>query len=199
MKVETREYKGYQISIETDDYPSNPRKEWDNMAHMVCWHRHYDLGDKHDFDSPEDFQEYMKENKVLVFPLYLYDHSGITISMAPFSCPWDSGQVGYIYVTYAELRKEYCTKKVTKSVIEKATRVLRGEVEVYDAYITGEVFGWTIGNDEDENIDSCWGYYGTSEIDYMFQEAKSSIDYHIEQAKQEQEKENFKNEMLMTA
>ena len=32
--------------------------------------------------------------KFLMLPLYLYDHSGITMNTTGFSCPWDSGQVG---------------------------------------------------------------------------------------------------------
>jgi hypothetical protein len=39
------------------------------------------------------------EDKVCIKDLYLYDHSGITISTSPFSCGWDSGQVGFIYLT----------------------------------------------------------------------------------------------------
>lgn len=34
--------------------------------------------------------------KFLMLPLYLYDHSGITMNTTGFSCPWDSGQVGWI-------------------------------------------------------------------------------------------------------
>jgi hypothetical protein len=37
---------------------------------------------------------------LVILPLYLYDHGGITISCSPFSCPWDSGQVGWIYADY---------------------------------------------------------------------------------------------------
>ena len=37
--------------------------------------------------------------KYVILPLYLYDHSGITMSTGPFSCPWDSGQVGWIYAS----------------------------------------------------------------------------------------------------
>ena len=32
-------------------------------------------------------------------PLYLFDHSGITMNTSGFSCPWDSGQVGWIFCT----------------------------------------------------------------------------------------------------
>lgn len=44
--------------------------------------------------------------KFIILPLYLYDHGGITISTRPFSCPWDSGQVGYIYASKDKFRKE---------------------------------------------------------------------------------------------
>ncbi len=38
-------------------------------------------------------------DKYIILPLFLYDHSGITMSTGPFSCPWDSGQVGWIYAS----------------------------------------------------------------------------------------------------
>jgi hypothetical protein len=43
------------------------------------------------------------ERTVVVLPLYLYDHSGLTISTSPFSCRWDSGQVGYIHTTFEQV------------------------------------------------------------------------------------------------
>lgn len=38
-------------------------------------------------------------DKYVILPLFLYDHSGITMSTSVFSCPWDSGQVGWIYAS----------------------------------------------------------------------------------------------------
>jgi len=179
MEYETRKYKGYTIKIELVDYPPNPREEWENLGHMVCWHRRYDLGDKHNFDSPEDFQEYIKNNKCVVLPLFLYDHSGITMSTRSFSCPWDSGQVGYIYLTYEEIRKEMDKLNLTKKDIERAKALLESEVKIYDSYLRGEVFGWVISNEIEDHINSCWGYYGTGEIEHMVSEAKNAIDYDI--------------------
>lgn len=37
--------------------------------------------------------------KYVILPLYLYDHGSITMSTGAFSCPWDSGQVGWIYAS----------------------------------------------------------------------------------------------------
>lgn len=44
--IHTEEYKGYIINVFQDDNPESPR-EWDNLGAMYCFHRHYNLGDKH--------------------------------------------------------------------------------------------------------------------------------------------------------
>ncbi len=46
----------YELRIYRDEHADSPR-EWENMGKMVCWHRRYTLGDKHDYDSPQDFYE----------------------------------------------------------------------------------------------------------------------------------------------
>ena len=183
-------YKGCKIKIVQDDMPENPRVDWDNLGHMVCWHRHYELGDNHDFKEPIDFKNYTedKENKVrFILPLFLYDHSGITMSTNnsayPFNCRWDSGQVGWIFVTDYDIKKEFGVKRITKKVIEKARSILLNEVETYDCFIRGDVVGW-IAEDKNGNvIDSCYGYFGLEESakNGIIEEAKSSIDYYIKE------------------
>ena len=144
-------------------------REWDNLGTMVCWHRRYDLGDKHDFNDPEDFYEWLKDNKSVVLPLYLYDHSGITMSTSnsryPFTCPWDSGQVGYIYVTYEQIREEYGYKLITQKRYEQIAGYLRNEITEYDNYLTGNVYWFNVfcdicDPDHEESIDSCGGFNG---------------------------------------
>lgn len=49
----------YKLTVEYDDDPINPRKDYDNFGHMICWHREYNLGDGHDFDEPRDLLEQM--------------------------------------------------------------------------------------------------------------------------------------------
>jgi hypothetical protein len=131
------------LEIYQDEVAMDPR-EWDNVGTMVCWHNRYNLGDKHEFNNPEEFRTYFskKKNKVLcVLPLYLYDHSGITMSTAPFSCPWDSGQVGWIYTTREQINKlgiKLPRKRETWK--QKLQEYLEAEVEVYDQYLTGDVY-----------------------------------------------------------
>lgn len=154
------------IHIELD--PESPR-EWDNLGKMVCWHKRYQLGDKHNYKNTQEFQDSIDVQKIVVLPLYLYDHSGITMRTYPFENHWDSGQVGYIYATHEDIRKEFNTKRITEKAIEKTKKILRGEVEIYDLYLTGQVFGYiveklikceTCGHIAREHIDSCWGFYG---------------------------------------
>jgi len=87
----------------------------------------------------ELIQAWMEEN-LCILPLYLYDHSGITMSTSRFGCPWDSGQVGYIYLTREKYEKELAREFTVKAACE----ILTGEVETYDYYLTGEVYGKTL-------------------------------------------------------
>ena len=120
------EYKGHIIKIETDDCPPNPRTEFDNCCKMVCFHKDYKLGDEKDYNRSDynSWDELEKdiikqENAVIILPLYLYDHSGITISITPFSCRWDSGQVGFVYMTRESIKNDFGIKRLTKKVLTK--------------------------------------------------------------------------------
>ena len=180
--IEEQNYKGYNIKIYQDEDPLNPRTEWDNFGHMVCFHGRYTLGDKHTM-SIEDVKDILGRSDVVALPLYLYDHSGITMSCKPFSCPWDSGQVGIIYVTYEEIKKEFSIQKVTPKYIEKIRKVLMNEVETYDKYLRGDVLGYVIEKDG-RDIDSCWGFYDS--VEYLVTECQSHIDYDIENEDKQQ-------------
>ena len=97
--IESFEHNGLTIEIYQDDYIPNPR-EWDNLGKMICFHDRYTLGDKHDFTT-ESLEAFLTENddKLFYLPIYAYEHGNITINTKPFFCPWDSGKVGYIYIT----------------------------------------------------------------------------------------------------
>ena len=161
------------VKVLRDEDPMSPR-DADNLGVMACWHRRYNLGD---VQPKQDPQEWLKENAPkgsIVLPLYLYDHSGITMSTGSFGDPWDSGQVGYIVATPEKIRECYMVKRITKAIRAKAEAVLKQEVQTYDDFITGNVWGYTIesvkncescgqktcGDDEIPVDDSCWGFFG---------------------------------------
>lgn len=148
-----------------DDGGFNPRTDYDNMGHMVYAHRRYSLGDER--LSADEIQERIASlpKGSIVLPLYLYDHSGITMSTGSFSCPWDSGQVGWIYATPEKIREAYMVKKATAKHREKAKAVLEGEVRTFDAYIRGDVWGFTIADEGGKIAESCGGFICTGTAD----------------------------------
>ena len=157
------------LKIHSDPFPESPR-EWDNLGTMVYGHRKYCLGDKqarnleHYTDWDNWFEGEIGSKNAIALPLYLYDHSGLVINTTPFSCPWDSGQVGWIYAKKENIRKEYNKKRVSKKMAEKVKEVLRGEVEVFNDYIRGNIYGYTLNDISGKEIDSCWGFYGNDFI-----------------------------------
>jgi len=177
--VDTITHRGYTINVYPDSDPYDPRAEWDNLGTMVCFHKRHTLGDKTDYQSDQfnswgELRAELAKRAAIILPLYMYDHSGITISTSPFSCLWDSGQIGYIYVDKETLRKEYSVRRISAKTLRLAKRVLLSEVTTYNQYLRGEVYGYTIdGLDE-----SCWGFYGDPK-EHMIPECKSLIDSHI--------------------
>lgn len=179
MSESIAERNGLTAYVEQEEYLENPREEWDHAGHMICWHRRYDLGDKkltREFPTPEDFQEWWEQNGKggLCFGLSLLDHSGLHMYMghgAHWSDAqgWDSGPIGYIYITRAEIQKEWGKSKGNTA---RARKCLEAEVTEYDQYLTGDVWYVCIKDKEGEVVDSCGMFYG---YDYACQEAKSML------------------------
>jgi hypothetical protein len=173
MLVEEKRIGKYKVEVIQDESPSSPRED-DNFGKMICFHRRYDLGDEHDYKSNDyDGWEELKEqiekdyNVGVILPLYLYDHSGITMNTTGFGCQWDSGQVGWIFCTKEDMESNFM-KLSGQDLIERSEVLLKGEVETYDQYLTGDVYGYRVsevktcseGHEHEEELDSCWGYYG---------------------------------------
>lgn len=156
--------KVHQIIISQDECAESPRV-WDNLGTMVCWHRNYNLGDEQPYEYPSDHRERLArrydraaveraddtarlkdvvesvlEKHIIELPLYLYDHSGITMNTSGFNDRWDSGQVGFIYVTIEDVKKEWGWKRMNKARREKIQSILKAEVETYDQYLRGDTY-----------------------------------------------------------
>lgn len=188
MELE-RKY-GLTIKYIQDEYAENPREDMDNLCEMICFHSRYKLGDKHVYRL-EQLEEMVKSKDYLSLPLFLYDHSGITMKTAPFPCLWDSGQVGYIIVSKEKIRKEYSVKRVTNKVREKVYDLMRAEVSEYDGFISGQVYGYVIEDEDGNSLDSCWGYLcGNKEgEEYLRNEARNAAKRCAEELSEKKAKE----------
>lgn len=169
------EYKNYTIRIEQDEIMDSPRN-WDNLGTMFFLRNNHSLGDKHKLSASE-IQEIAGDPDYIALPVYICVHCGLTISTSPFVDAWDSGQLGIIAVAKEKVRKEYSWKALTKERIKQIENHLRGEVETYDQYLRGDVYGYIIEKDG-EHIDSCWGYYG---LEYCLTEAQIAVDYIVKE------------------
>lgn len=158
-----------------DEQPESPR-EWDNACTLVCQHSKYDLGDEKvskygdSFRSFDDLAKAIEKEKgepIVWLPLYLYDHSGITMNTTGFSCRWDTSRVGIAFITRSKGIEEW--GRVWR---EKAKACIVCEVETYDQYLTGEVYGHVVESEDGEE-DSCWGFFGR---EYAIEEMKSVAD-----------------------
>lgn len=149
------------------------------------------------FDTPADFREWWRENGKggVILPLALYDHSGLTMWVGSGPSPfdqqgWDSGQVGYVFITREKILEEWGKPggRVTAKMRELAEKLLRAEVKCYDQYLIGDVYGYVVqehkSDDEDEQedgeeVDSCWGFFGR---DYAEGEALEALACQAEEA-----------------
>jgi hypothetical protein len=156
------EVRGTFIEIINDEMARSPREECDNLGTIVTWHRHEDFNDDEmngEFPEPQDFADYQKKTPMICLPVYMLDHSGIALSTASFHDSWDSGQLGWIFVTLEQVRQEYSVKKVSQKLRKRVEGYLRNEIETLNQYVQGDIWGFRLVVDGEEE-DSCWGFYG---------------------------------------
>lgn len=171
MKLEITPNEYIEISQDLD--PISPT-DWDSIGEIVySKSSRYTLGTKSvSQEEMRDIERQIAIGTLIGLPVYAYIHSGIKIAAAednPFSCPWDSGQSGFVYAPRERVFREYGGKRLTKRIREAAKNLLRAEVNTFSQYLQGDV--WVITHVKDgEVIDCCGGYYG---YEYAVAEAKT--------------------------
>jgi hypothetical protein len=164
----------FTLAIEHDNNPE-PWDDWEHVTNIVHWHRRGFIGESIIGREKEWYAEHKKAGDI-IFPLYLYEHSGQSVSLGrdkyPFTDPWDSGQVGFAYIEQSIAKKEWHGKRYWKREAEKC---LQAEIRSLDQYLTGDVWGYTIKDNEGEIVDSCWGFYGHEDCEA---EGKSQLSYY---------------------
>lgn len=187
------------LQVVSDDDPSHadPRDATNVGVMMAEGHRHYILGDKRPvylddearaaYNAAADAMvrapfavvaRYLRIfwGATVVLPLGLYDHGGVSMYVGGAIDPWDSGLVGVIFDTPGTRAD---TGVLTPEDIEAA---LRGEVEEYDRFLRGEVYGYVIerlstcdhGDVHSDHVDSCWGYIGD---EFAISEGRSALNH----------------------
>lgn len=173
--IETKQKYTFKIE-QSEDYAS-PR-EWDNVSKFAVFHSRYDLPndsylERRDIDELGSWdcvrEELMRCHEIYtscIKPVYMYDNSGIALSTTGFSCPWDSGQVGFVFVDKATIKKESITRV-------QAIKALHSELNAYDQYVRGDVWDIVVFYDSGNVVESVCGFYGH---EYAESEAKGMVE-----------------------
>ena len=207
------------LVIEEDLFPDDPRS-WDNIGTMLCCHRDYHLGDCNSNEETEqqlaeicrkygksdeeidkmafaeEVQFILNQDDVCGFPLWLYDHSGISMSTTRQSA-WDSSFVGLIFVE----KDSYLAQMGLKEDIYwkvRAEKTLESEIEIYNDFLEGNVCQWLLYeptiiirqsmdgkelsreiDEEGKEVDGIGGYYNLT-----LEDAETYFDFEIAEIKQ---------------
>lgn len=161
------DYRGYTIKIAQDLDPIHPRSSsyGDRTGTIYSWAKpNSNFGrvneapddvknDKHgNLRGPDSFEKMADRKGWAWLRVYGYSHSGERVSTSPFSCPWDSGHLGYIYATKEDM-KEWGVDKAA------ALKQLQSAIEEWDCYLRGDVYGYVIVDPDGDTVESCRGYY----------------------------------------
>lgn len=140
------------LKVQQEEFPESPRN-WCAGTQMGMWHKRYRFPNElfmtpDDYDNWEEMSEALQKEFHIVLPIYIYDHSGLAFSTSPFSCPWDSRQVGFI--CYKEELSSELTEQMKGTMID--------EVDQYHNYVNGYLYEYLIEDSEGEIVISCGGF-----------------------------------------
>ena len=193
MDEERFRYAGCTVRIIRDDCPINPREDYDHLGKMILFpSRHYREQNEwkisenvRDFDSAlrslawhatkSDAMEdelIVSMNHVfrcvnkhyVVIPVFRNDRMGDVFGSGDSVAEGDEGCDGLILFPVADLPREGLDR-------EQAVKNLEWEIEQYSCFCTNDVHGYVIEDENGNELDSCWGFYGQ---DYAIESAKES-------------------------
>ena len=150
----------------------NPAQDfWDQGVQFVTWERNSTLSDLHSWEDKEAVVRIAEKDGCTVFSLYKYEHGAVAYKTSPFSCPWDSGQVGFVIVAadYDDPQNvaEACCKAVT-------------------GWCNGEYYGFSVKDEDDEILECCGGF---DDSDWALAEGVDQANYCLEEYYEKQAKE----------
>jgi len=134
------------VLIERDVYEESPDQWGNDDIFLVAYNDRYFSVHREGYRSPEEARETAKAEGKLLFPLSAHIHSGIRLYLGTHkTCPWDSGQVGYIVVDPNDIPNP-----------QAAAEAL---VETWNQYCAGDVYGVSAEHHA-APVESCCGIYG---------------------------------------
>lgn len=112
------------------------------------------------------------DTRAVVLPLRVCDSgsSGASIRV----CAEDQAN-GYIYCDRDTILREYGRERLSAKLLAQVEGILRAEVEVYDQYLRGEVYGFIVTDPDGKPLDGCWGFFGPAGLERAKESAQEAI------------------------
>lgn len=159
--MSTMKAHGLNITIEPDDCPGNPREAWDNAGTLVLFNGVEGQGDPHEFGDWRHLAEWWRAMSAIGgVMLIVWDAGDGTVGCGEWDSPeaFDGfryrNRLGVIYMTVEQMRKHGMRDR------GHAASVLRGEVEAFSQWRAGDVWGFTITDDDGTEYAALWGCFG---------------------------------------
>jgi hypothetical protein len=152
MKDAVMEKEGNKAYRIIQDQDPLGRLDCDNLTTIVTGHRRYCLGDEN-FSNPDRLTGYIEDYRNdllwamkwgLFKEIYMYDHSGITVSFGGYGNwpdrQWDCGKLGFIYIKPESVVKLMGWKRINKDRAELLKSYLEQEFNAWKAYLEGDTY-----------------------------------------------------------
>lgn len=175
MQTYTTTIQKPRLVIRYDDDAQSPR-EWDNLGYFITVDSRHHSPDRNEdmlsivrdtgetASSCDDHMRLIKrectarlgEKVVAIYPVTKYEHSAVTYSLGS-KHGFDHSNNGFYIVTDK-------TQKVCGTDKKRFEECIKGELETYNQWINGEVFRFTLYDENGELEDSCSGFYDMEDI-----------------------------------
>ena len=113
-----------EMYLDTVGHDEAGLKRYEHMVNIVS--SRFRHGPKTEERAVDDAMLKVISEKYITLPLYLMDHSGLAMQTTSFNDPWDSGQVGWIYVSKEDALKEFAGEKMTGALRKICSHILTG-------------------------------------------------------------------------
>ncbi len=184
MKMATVAVQKSQLQIFHDSDSESPR-EWSNLGYFITVDNRYHSPDKSDWieqvvkstsEEANDQEHHMKlikkgikeggEKVLAIYPVVKYEHGGVSYSLGS-KHGFDFSNNGFYIITDKTQKETGTSKKDFEKVINQ-------EIDVYNSWANGEVYGYCLTDENGENLDSCSGFYSIDDIkDHLPEEWKT--------------------------
>lgn len=159
--IESIVHKNVVVTIEYDYDCECPLSYAGDDIIFATWERNSKFATRkyRPFDEPSQAQDWAAANGYEILPLYKYEHGCVLYSCGALSCPWDSGQVGWILFRPSSFGEN------PKASIELW-------LEMFSNWCNGACYCYSIQSAEDGyDIDSCSGFIGYDSVKEAYTEA----------------------------